>query len=59
MKVLRIIVLGLTFGGFVNQLQASDLEIALSSDAAQFTFRSDSSMIGWGGADLDSPWVSG
>jgi hypothetical protein len=52
MKVLRIIVLGLTCGGFVNQLQASDLEIALSSDAAEFTFRSDSSMIGWGGADL-------
>jgi hypothetical protein len=52
MKVLRIIVLGLTCGGFVNQLQASDLEIALSSDTAQFTFRSDSSMIGWGGADL-------
>ena len=52
MKVLRIIVLGLTCGGFVNQLQASDLEVALSSDTAQFTFRSDSSMIGWGGADL-------
>ena len=52
MKALRIIILGLTCGGFVNQLQASDLEIALSSDAAQFTFRSDSSLIGWGGADL-------
>jgi hypothetical protein len=52
MKVLRIIILGLTCGGFLNQLQASDLEIALSSDSAQFTFRSDSSMIGWGGADL-------
>ena len=52
MKVLRIIVLGLTCAGFVNQLQASDLEIALGSDTAQFTFRSDSSMIGWGGADL-------
>jgi len=52
MKVLRIIIIGLACGGFVNHLQASDLEIALSSDAAQFTFRSDSSLIGWGGADL-------
>lgn len=52
MKVLRIIILGLTCGGFINHLQASDLEIALSSETAQFTFRSDSSMIGWGGADL-------
>ena len=52
MKALRFLILGLTCGGFVNQLQASDLEIALSSDAAQFTFRSDSSLIGWGGADL-------
>ncbi len=31
---------------------ASDFEAALSSDTAQFTFRSDSSVIGWGGADL-------
>jgi len=52
MKALRILILGLACGGFVNHLQASDLEIALSSDAAQFTFRSDSSLIGWGGADL-------
>ena len=52
MKVLRIIVLGLTCGGFVNQLQAGDIEIALSSDTAQLTLRSDSSVIGWGGADL-------
>jgi len=52
MKALRFIILGLACGGFVNLLQASDLEIALSSDAAQFTFRSDSSLIGWGGADL-------
>jgi opacity protein-like surface antigen len=28
------------------------VELALSKDTAQFTFRSDSSMIGWGGADL-------
>lgn len=31
---------------------ASDFEAALSSETAQFTFRSDSSVIGWGGADL-------
>lgn len=32
--------------------QASDFEAALSSETAQFTFRSDSSVIGWGGAEL-------
>ncbi len=32
--------------------QANDLEVALSSETAQFTFRSDSSVIGWGGAEL-------
>ena len=52
MKTLRIRVLGLVFGSFVNQVQANDFEVALSSDTAQFTFRSDSSLIGWGGADL-------
>jgi len=52
MKILRIIIIGLTFSGFVNQLQANDFEVALSSETAQFTFRSDSSLIGWGGADL-------
>jgi hypothetical protein len=52
MKTLRIILFGLVCGGFTNHLQASDLEMALSSDTAQFTFRSDSSLIGWGGADL-------
>lgn len=31
---------------------ANDFEVALSSETAQFTFRSDSSLIGWGGADL-------
>ena len=31
---------------------ASDFEAALSSETAQFTFRSDSSLIGWGGSDL-------
>lgn len=31
---------------------ANDFEAALSSETAQFTFRSDSSVIGWGGSDL-------
>ena len=31
---------------------SNDFEAALSSETAQFTFRSDSSLIGWGGADL-------
>ncbi len=43
----------LTFSLAVNaQLHANDFEAALSSETAQFTFRSDSSLIGWGGADL-------
>ena len=52
MKILRIIIIGLACSGFVNQLKANDFEVALSSETAQFTFRSDSSLIGWGGADL-------
>ncbi len=31
---------------------ANDFEAALTSETAQFTFRSDSSLIGWGGAEL-------
>ncbi len=31
---------------------ANDFEAALSSETAEFTFRSDSSLIGWGGSDL-------
>ena len=31
---------------------ANDFEAALSSETAQFTFRSDSSLIGWGGSEL-------
>jgi opacity protein-like surface antigen len=34
------------------QARANDFEVALSTETAQFTFRSDSSLIGWGGADL-------
>ena len=47
------LVLILTFGlTFSSQLRANDFEAALSSETAQFTFRSDSSLIGWGGAAL-------
>jgi len=35
-----------------TQARANDFEAALSTKTAQFTFRSDSSLIGWGGADL-------
>lgn len=33
-------------------VQANDLEAALTSETAQFTFRSDSSLVGWGGSEL-------
>lgn len=36
----------------LSSASASDFEAALSSETAQFTFRSDSSLIGWGGSDL-------
>lgn len=36
----------------VTHASANDFEAALSTETAQFTFRSDSSLIGWGGADL-------
>jgi len=36
----------------VTLANANDFEAALSQDTAQFTFRSDSSLIGWGGSDL-------
>ena len=52
MKSLRALLFGLVCIGAVNLAQANDFEIALSSETAQFTFRSDSSLIGWGGADL-------
>ena len=52
MKMLRLTTLALIFYGLSSQLHANDVELALSKDTAQFTFRSDSSMIGWGGADM-------
>lgn len=32
--------------------RANDFEAAVTSETAQFTFRSDSSLIGWGGSEL-------
>lgn len=52
MKPLRLICLSLLCMTSIATVDASDFEAALSSDTAQFTFRSDSSLIGWGGADL-------
>ncbi len=48
-RLALILTISLTFS---SQLRANDFEAALSSETAQFTFRSDSSLIGWGGAAL-------
>ena len=52
MKLFRLSCFFLIGIGVFSTTQASDFEAALSRETAQFTFRSDSSMIGWGGADL-------
>ncbi len=52
MKTIHLFFLSLFAIGLNQQVQANDFEAALSSKTAQFTFRSDSSLIGWGGADL-------
>lgn len=52
MKPIRLITPGLLLLAFLPNVEASDFEAALSKETAQFTFRSDSSLIGWGGADL-------
>jgi hypothetical protein len=52
MKTLRILLVTVTTLFAFSQAQGNDLEIALSSETAQFMVRSDSSLIGWGGADL-------
>ncbi len=52
MKTIRLLFLFIIGFGVTYQVQANDFEAALSSETAQFTFRSDSSLIGWGGADL-------
>ncbi len=52
MKLLRLTSLSLFCLTLFGNAAASDFEAALSSETAQFTFRSDSSVIGWGGSDL-------
>ena len=52
MKFNRLIYLCLLGIASISAASASDFEAALSSETAQFTFRSDSSLIGWGGSDL-------
>ncbi len=52
MKLSRILLLLLLGAMGSSPASANDFEAALSSETAQFTFRSDSSLIGWGGSDL-------
>jgi hypothetical protein len=52
MKMIRILLATITSVVVFSQAQANDLEVALSSETAQFTVRTDSNVIGWGGADL-------
>ena len=52
MKFIRLSHLCLLGLAAISTANANDFEAALSTETAQFTFRSDSSLIGWGGADL-------
>jgi len=52
MKALRLSCIFLFLLVSTNPARAADFEAALSQDTAQLTFRSDSSLIGWGGSDL-------
>ncbi len=52
MKRSSIFLAGLVCFVVFTKAMANDFEAALSKDTAQFTFRSDSSLIGWGGADF-------
>ena len=52
MKLIRLMTLCMLGLATVPLAHASDFEAALSKETAQFTFRSDSSLVGWGGADL-------
>ena len=52
MNLFRSIALGLLLLTALSNANANDFEAALSKETAQFTFRSDSSLIGWGGSDL-------
>ena len=52
MKFIRLSHLCLLGLAVISTANANDFEAALSQETAQFTFHSDSSLIGWGGADL-------
>ncbi len=52
MKIMRLVLSCALLASAALPAAANDFEAALSSETAQFTFRSDSSLIGWGGADL-------
>jgi hypothetical protein len=52
MKSIRFTLFCLFCVAAFPQVNAGDFEAALSKETAQFTFRSDSSVIGWGGADF-------
>lgn len=52
MKFIRLSCFCLLGLVLIPAANANDFEAALSQETAQFTFRSDSSLIGWGGADL-------
>jgi hypothetical protein len=52
MNLFRSIALGLLLLTALSNANANDFEATLSKETAQFTFRSDSSLIGWGGSDL-------
>ena len=52
MKLTRLACFCLLCSIFSANTHANDFEATLSKETAQFTFRSDSSLIGWGGSDL-------
>ena len=52
MKSFRSSCFSLLVFASITVVNAADFEAALSSDTAEFNFRSDSSVIGWGGSDL-------
>ena len=52
MNLIRLGCIGLLLNLFAVAANANDFEAMLSDETAQFTFRSDSSLIGWGGSDL-------
>lgn len=52
MNITRLVLPALLCLSVFAEANASDFEAALSSKTAQFTFRSDSSVIGWGGSDF-------